>query len=123
MKPLLASVLSLLVFAVTSLHAASDADVSIIRAEKVVIEEDTITIVAEAKTTVTLIQDDANPETISKLAVDILLQPERLLTLKTKIADVVRDTLGLPGGVGRAADLLIETATGKKPGPVSEPAN
>jgi len=61
-----------------------------------------------------LIQDDANPEAISRLAVEILLQPERLLTLKTKIADVVRDTLGQPGGVGRAADLLIDLATRKR---------
>jgi lipid-A-disaccharide synthase len=57
-----------------------------------------------------LIQDEASPEAISEIAVDILLQPERLLTLKTKISDVVHETLGEPGGVGRAADLLIETA-------------
>jgi len=61
-----------------------------------------------------LIQDDANPEAISRLAVEILLQPERLLTLKTKIADVVKETLGEPGGVGRAADLLLDLATSKR---------
>lgn len=61
-----------------------------------------------------LLQDDVNPETISKLAVDMLMQPEHLLALKARIGDVVRDTLGSPGGVGRAADLLLETAADGK---------
>jgi hypothetical protein len=61
-KTLLASAFALLVLASASVHAASDADVSIIKAEKVIIEEDSITIVAEAKTSVTLIQDDPNPD-------------------------------------------------------------
>lgn len=61
MKPLLASVLMFLVLTATSIHAASDADVTIIKAQKVVLEESVITIVAEAKTSVTLIQNDSNP--------------------------------------------------------------
>jgi len=61
-----------------------------------------------------LLQDDANPEAIAKLAIDVLLEPERILALKTKITDVVKDTLGEPGGVGRAADLLIDLATRKE---------
>ncbi|MGO8669803.1 MAG: lipid-A-disaccharide synthase [Capsulimonadaceae bacterium] len=55
-----------------------------------------------------LIQDDANPEAIADIAVGILLQPDRMLTLKNRIAEVVRETLGEPGGVRRAADLLFD---------------
>jgi len=61
MKPLLASVFGFLIFVATSIQAASDADVTIIKAKKVVIEQDVITIVAEAKTRITLIQDDYDP--------------------------------------------------------------
>ena len=61
MKPLLASVVTFLILAATSTHAASDADVTIIKAKKVVIEENTIAIVAEAKTSVTLIRGDHDP--------------------------------------------------------------
>ncbi len=43
-------------------NAASDADVTIIKATKVVIEENVITIVAEARTTITVIYDDYNPD-------------------------------------------------------------
>lgn len=60
-----------------------------------------------------LIQDDATPERISELAVEMLLQPDRLLVLKQKIADVVRNTLGERGGVGRAADLLYSLLKSK----------
>src|SRR5687767_8138131 len=48
-------------FVTTSIHAASDADVTIIKAKKVVIEESTITIVAEATTRITLIKGDHDP--------------------------------------------------------------
>lgn len=44
-----------------SIQAASDADVTIIKAKKVVIETNTITIVAQAKTSITLIRDDYDP--------------------------------------------------------------
>lgn len=60
-----------------------------------------------------LIQEQATPEAISDLAVEMLLQPDRLLHLKQKLADLVRTNLGQPGGVGRAADLLYDLATGK----------
>jgi len=50
-----------LTFVTASIHAASDADVTIIKAKKVVIEENTITIVAEARTRITLIRDDHDP--------------------------------------------------------------
>ena len=62
MKPFLASVLALLAFLPASARAASDADVNYMKAEKVVIEENAITIVvSEAKTQITLIRDDYDP--------------------------------------------------------------
>ena len=64
MKPLLSSVFTFLLLAAGSAHAASDTDVTIIKAEKIVIEDDVITIVAEAKIRVTLIQD--NDDAIDK---------------------------------------------------------
>ena len=63
MKLFLTSVSMFLVFAATSIHAASDADVTLLKVEKVVIEESVITIVvAEAKTRITLIRDDYDPK-------------------------------------------------------------
>lgn len=62
MKILLASVLALLAILTTSARAASDADVTLLKVKKVVIEESLITIVvAEAKTRITLIRDDHDP--------------------------------------------------------------
>jgi hypothetical protein len=61
MKPFLASAFALLIVTSASTRAASDADVTIIKAKKVVIEEGVITIVAEATTRVTLIQDNHDP--------------------------------------------------------------
>jgi hypothetical protein len=58
---LTAAVTAFLTFVAPSVQAASDADVTIIKAKKVVIEENTITIVAEAKTRITLIRDDHDP--------------------------------------------------------------
>ena len=63
MKLFLASVLMFLVLPLTSTHAASDADVTLLKVKKVVIEESAITIVvAEAKTRITLIRDDYDPK-------------------------------------------------------------
>lgn len=53
-----------------------------------------------------LLQDDANPDAIADLAVGMLLQPERLLRLKERLAALVRTNLGEPGGVRRAAEML-----------------
>jgi hypothetical protein len=62
MKLLLALVLALFAF-VASTRAASDADVTLLKVKKVVIEEGVITIVvAEAKTRITLIRDDYDPK-------------------------------------------------------------
>ena len=60
MKLILAAVVCL-IFVTASLQAASDADVTIVKAKKVVIEEDTITIVAAAKTIITLIKGAHDP--------------------------------------------------------------
>jgi hypothetical protein len=65
MKSVLTSVLTFLVFAATanSIHAASDADVTLLKVKKVVIEESAITIeVAQAMTRITLIRDDYDPK-------------------------------------------------------------
>ncbi|MBC7855008.1 MAG: hypothetical protein IAF94_16375 [Pirellulaceae bacterium] len=63
MKPLLASVLALLVLLPAWARAASDADVTYMKVQKVVIEETAITIVVtEAKTRITLIRDDYDPK-------------------------------------------------------------
>jgi lipid-A-disaccharide synthase len=53
-----------------------------------------------------LLQDEVTPEAIADLAVGMLLEPERLLLVKERLADTVRTTLGEPGGVRRAAEVL-----------------
>lgn len=58
MKTLPITLLLLLLLTTTTARAASDADVTILKAESVVIEEDVITIVAEARTRITLIHGD-----------------------------------------------------------------
>jgi len=63
MKPLLAPIFALLVLLTASARAASDADVTLLKVSKVVIEESVITIVvAEAKTRITLIREDHDPK-------------------------------------------------------------
>jgi hypothetical protein len=63
MKLLPISVLALLMVLAASARAASDADVTLLKVKKVVIEENMITIVvAEAKTRITLIRDDHDPK-------------------------------------------------------------
>ena len=55
-----------------------------------------------------LLQDAATPEAISELAVGILLQPERMMSLKNRVTELVHRVLGEPGGVGRSAELLLD---------------
>ena len=59
MKLLLACAVLILA---TSVHGASDADVSIIKMEKVVIEENVVTIIAEAKTSIITVSGDYKPD-------------------------------------------------------------
>ena len=61
LKTRLATLLALLAFLAASARAASDADVTLLKVEKVVIEDGVITIVAEAKTRITLIRDGHDP--------------------------------------------------------------
>ena len=63
MKRHLVFVLALFAFLAAPVHAASDADVTLLKVKKVVIEETQITIVvAEAKTLLTLIRDGYDPK-------------------------------------------------------------
>ena len=63
MKLLLATVLALVVIITAPARAASDADVTLLKVSKVVIEESVITIVvAEAKMSITLIREDHDPK-------------------------------------------------------------
>ncbi|MDQ2686404.1 MAG: hypothetical protein M3Y28_00895 [Armatimonadota bacterium] len=71
-------------------------------------------ILAQERVFPELIQDEATPEAISDIAVEMLLQPERLLHVKQKLADLVKTTLGEAGGVTRAADLLYDLMTTSK---------
>ncbi len=50
----------------------------------------------------------ATPEAISALAVEMLLEPERILKLKERLNVLIEDSLGRPGGVRRAAALLLD---------------
>lgn len=59
MKLLITS--AFLVLAAASTYAASDADIAIIKAEKVVIEQNTVTIISEAKATITVTLGDPQP--------------------------------------------------------------
>jgi lipid-A-disaccharide synthase len=53
-----------------------------------------------------LIQEDASPESISAIAIEMLLQPDRLLKTKVELERVVREQLGEPGGIKRAASIF-----------------
>ena len=50
-----------LVLAAASAYAASDADISIIKAEKVIVGSNVVTIVAEAQATITVTTGDSTP--------------------------------------------------------------
>jgi lipid-A-disaccharide synthase len=65
-------------------------------------------ILADERIVPELIQEEATPAAISELAVGMLLQPERLLNFKQRLADLVQTNLGEPGGVHRAAALLYD---------------
>ena len=72
-------------------------------------------ILADERLFAELIQDEATPEAIAELAVDLLLQPGRILALKERLHDLVRENLGEPGGVRRAAALLLEMIAATRP--------
>jgi lipid-A-disaccharide synthase len=55
-----------------------------------------------------LIQEEATPKAIAGHAVEMLLQPERLMQMKEKLAELVAENLGEPGAVRRAARLILD---------------
>jgi len=54
-----------------------------------------------------LIQENATAETISTATLGILLDPARLIQLKSRLADLIKESLGEPGGIHRSAELLL----------------
>jgi len=65
-------------------------------------------ILADERVFAELIGDQASPEAIADLAVDLLIDPSRILALKERLNDLVAKSLGEPGGVSRAAALLLD---------------
>ncbi len=65
-------------------------------------------ILANERVFTELIGEDASAEAIADLSVDLLIEPSRILALKERLADLVPKSLGEPGGVNRAAALLLD---------------
>ena len=63
-------------------------------------------ILADERVFAELIGPEASPQAIADLAVDLLIDPARLLALKERLQEMVAQSLGEPGGVVRAAALL-----------------
>ena len=59
-----------------------------------------------------LIGEEASADAIAELSVDLLIEPARILALKERLADLVPKSLGEPGGVNRAAALLLDLIEG-----------
>jgi hypothetical protein len=98
MKLFLASVFALLVFLTASARAASDADVTLLKVKKVVIEEDVITIiVAEAKTRITLIRDDYDPKYTGDNWHGMPVTRVQVISNKATFT-IKREAAGSPGG-------------------------
>jgi len=71
-------------------------------------------ILADDRLFAELLQDEATPEAIAALGVELLLQPGRILGLKERLTDLVRSNLGEPGGVRRAAALLLDLIAARR---------
>ena len=65
-------------------------------------------ILADERVFAELIGEEASPEAIADLAVDLLIEPGRILALKERLNDLVAKNLGEPGGIDRAAALLLD---------------
>ncbi len=65
-------------------------------------------ILADERIFAELIGEEASPEAIADLAVDLLIEPGRILALKERLNELVLKSLGEPGGVDRAAALLLD---------------
>jgi len=72
-------------------------------------------VLAQERVVAELLGPYATPEAISALAVEMLLEPERILKLKERMNVLVESSLGKPGGVGRAASLLLEMIVSRQP--------
>ncbi len=70
-------------------------------------------ILADERVFAELIGEEASAEAIADLAVDLLLDTGRILALKERLNDLVRESLGEPGGVDRAAALLLDLIESK----------
>ncbi len=65
-------------------------------------------ILADERIFAELIGKEASPDAIADLAVDLLMDPARILALKERLNALVTKSLGEPGGVSRAAALLLD---------------
>ncbi len=65
-------------------------------------------VLAEERLVAELLGPYATPEAIADLAVEMLLEPERILKMKERLNALVENSLGRPGGVRRAAELLLD---------------
>jgi hypothetical protein len=95
---------------VAAAEAASDTDVTIIKAEKVVIEEDVITIVAEAKTSIIVLSGDYKAD---YKGATFMGRPMNQVTVKSDKATFVirRPNSARPGGpVDKAWADTLQTA-------------
>lgn len=54
------------------------------------------------------IQDQATPHAIADAAVEMILQPDRLMKMKAELTTVVKEQLGEPGGIERTARCFID---------------
>ncbi len=54
------------------------------------------------------LQDDATPQNIADQALEMLLQPEKLLQIKSKLLSVVHENLGEAGAIERSAAKVLE---------------
>ncbi len=70
-------------------------------------------ILADERVFTELIGEEASAEAIADLSVDLLIEPARILALKERLADLVPQSLGEPGGVSRAAALLLDLIEGR----------
>lgn len=98
MKILFTSVLALLSFFTVSARAASDADVTLLKVKKVVIDESSITIVrAEAKTRITLIRDDHDPKFTGDTWHGMPVTRVQVISNKATFT-IMREAAAAPGG-------------------------
>lgn len=112
MKILPASVLALLVLLTAPARAASDADVTLLKVKKVVIEETAITIVVtEAKTHITLIQGDYDPKYTGDNWQGMPVTRVQVISNKATFT-IKRPVEAAPGGI--TADAWQESLTAAK---------